>query len=309
MSGHWAAQRERGSFALMKLTAWLARHLPRWILAPLLYAIVGYFFIFGARARRSIREYQTRLAAASGRAEPGPRFGSVFAQFIAFGEALLDKLDVWNNRLPLNRVHLIDPHQLNPQLRHGARGQLFLGAHLGNLEVCRALAELGDRVRLNVLVHTRHAEHFNRLMGEHNARHLNLIEVSTLDTAMMLQLSKRLERGEWLAMAADRIPVHGARTVSVNFLGKPARFPQGPWLLAGLLSCPVNLMTCIKQNGHYQVHVERFADAIQWTHRQRETIITEWASRYAERLGQLCLLAPHQWFNFYPFWDEGKTKC
>jgi len=121
---------------------------------------------------------------------------------------------------------------------------------------------------------------------------------------MMLQLSKRLERDEWLAMAADRIPVHGARTVSVNFLGKPARFPQGPWLLAGLLGCPVNLMTCIKQNGHYQVHVERFADAIQWTHRQRETIITEWASRYAERLGQLCLLAPRQWFNFYPFWES-----
>jgi len=304
MSKHWAAQRERGSFALMKLTAWLARYLPRWMLAPLLYTIAGYFFIFGARARRSIHEYQTRLAATSGRTELRPRFSSVFAQFIAFGEALVDKLDIWNDRLPLHHVHLIDLHQLNPQLRQGTRGQLFLGAHLGNLEVCCALAELSDKVRLNVLVHTRHAKHFNRLLGQTGARHLHLIEVCTLDAAIMLQLSERLERGEWLAMAADRVPVHGSRTVTVDFLGKPARFPQGPWLMAGLLNCPVNLMTCIKKNGQYEVHVERFADKIQWSRHQRETVIEQCATRYAERLGQLCLLAPQQWFNFYPFWGS-----
>jgi len=304
MSGHWAAQRERGSFALMKLTAWLARHLPRRVVAPLLYMIVGYFFIFGANARRSIREYQTNLATASGRTDLGPRFGSVFAQFIAFGEALLDKLDVWNDRLPLNRIHLIDPHQLNSQLRHGTRGQLFLGAHFGNLEISRALAELSDQVRLNVLVHTRHAAHFNRLLSATGSHHLHLIEISTLDAAMMLQLSQRLDKGEWLAIAADRTPVHGGRTVSVDFLGKSARFPQGPWVLAGLLGCPVNLMTCIKKDGAYEVHVERFADNIQWTRSQREAVITEWAQRYAERLGQLCLLAPRQWFNFYPFWES-----
>jgi len=304
MSRHWALQRERGSFVPMKLTAWLARRLPRWVLAPLLYTIVGYFFVFGARARRSIREYQTNLAAISGRTELRPRFGSVFAQFNAFGEALLDKLDVWNGDLPLGRVRLIDPHRLNPQLRQGTRGQLLLGAHLGNLEVCRALAEFSDQVRLNVLVHTRHAEHFNRLLSEHNACHLHLIEVSTLDVALMLQLSQRLERGEWLAMAADRVPIHGGRTVSVDFLGKPARFPQGPWLLAGLLGCPVNLMTCIKQDGGYQVYVERFADNIQWVGRQREVVIRQWAGRYADRLAQLCLLAPRQWFNFYPFWES-----
>jgi len=304
MNRHWAAQRERGSFALMKLTAWLARHLPRRILAPLLYAIVGYFFIFGHRARRSISEYQANLAAAAGEAGFRPHFGSVFTQFVAFGEALLDKLDVWNGRLGMDCIHLIDPHQLNPQLRLGARGQLLLGAHLGNLEVCRALAELGDQVRLNVLVHTRHAEQFNRLMGQSDARHLHLIEVSTLDAAMMLQLSQRLDRGEWLAMAADRIPVSSERTATVDFLGKPARFPQGPWLLAGLFGCPVNLMTCIKRNGRYQVHVERFADKIQWTRQHREAVIHEWTGRYAKRLGQLCLLAPQQWFNFYPFWES-----
>jgi predicted LPLAT superfamily acyltransferase len=31
-------------------------------------------------------------------------------------------------------------------------------------------------------------------------------------------------------------------------------------------------------------------------------VIAQWTARYAERLGQFCLEAPQQWFNFYPFW-------
>ncbi|MBS7662295.1 glycosyl transferase [Pseudomonas lalucatii] len=302
-SGHWAGQRERGSLLLMRLTALAARHLGRRALSPLLHAIVLYFFLFGGQARRSIRDYQRHLAAWSGRAELQPTRRSVFRQFMAFADALLDKLDIWRGALGLERVSLHDPHDLRSQLR-GARGQLLVGAHLGNLEVCRALAELGEQVRMNVLVHTKHAEQFNRLLGEAGASHLRLIQVSELDPAIMLQLSERLERGEWLAIAGDRVPLHGGRNVTVDFLGHPAAFPQGPWLLAGLLRCPVNLLSCLKIDGRYQVALEPFAAQVQWRRGEREAVIHGWVQRYAERLGRRCLEAPHQWFNFYPFWKS-----
>ena len=182
------------------------------------------------------------------------------------------------------------------------RGQMLVGAHLGNLEVCRALAELGEKITLNVLVHTRHAEHFNRLLGEAGATHVRLIQVSELNPGVMLQLSQRLENGEWLAIAGDRVPLHGGRNVEVDFLGHPAAFPQGPWLLAGLLKCPVNLMFCLKHEGRYRVILEPFTDAVLWRRSDREQVIAHWATRYAERLGHYCLEAPQQWFNFYPFW-------
>ena len=301
---HWAGQRERGSFLLMKFTAGAVRVLGRRALTPLLYAIVLYFFLFGRQARRSTRQYQHNLATWSGRAELAPRFGSVFTQFMTFADALLDKLDVWNGRLGLEQITLVDPHGLRGQLHREPRGQMLVGAHLGNLEVCRALAELGEKVQMNVLVHTKHAEQFNRLLGEAGASHLRLIQVSELDAAIMLQLSERLERGEWLAIAGDRVPLHGGRNVTVDFLGKPAAFPQGPWLLAGLLGCPLNLMSCLKIDGRYQVILEPFAERIQWKRSEREEVIRGWVQRYAERLGEHCLNAPQQWFNFYPFWNE-----
>ena len=298
---HWAAHEERGSFWLMKFTAVAVRLLGRRLLSPLLYGIVLYFFLFGRRARHSAWEYQRRLSQWAAQPALRPSHRRVFGQFMAFADALLDKLDVWNGRLRLEQIQVVDPAGLREQLR-GERGQMLVGAHLGNLEVCRALAELGEKVTMNVLVHTRHAERFNRLLGEAGATNLRLIQVSELDPAIMLQLSQRLDNGEWLAIAGDRVPLHGGRSVRVDFLGQPAAFPQGPWLLAGLLKCPLNLLFCLKRDGRYQVILEPFASAVQWRRSDREQVIAEWARRYAERLGHYCLQAPQQWFNFYPFW-------
>ncbi|CAM3652660.1 hypothetical protein CCOS865_05321 [Pseudomonas reidholzensis] len=302
-SRHWAEHGERGSFWLMKLTALLVRLLGRRLLSPLIHAIVLYFFLFGRRARRSAWQYQQRLADWSGGRTPAPSHWQVFRQFMAFADSLLDKLDAWNGKLRLQDIAIDDPAGLRQQLR-GARGQMLVGAHLGNLEVCRALAELGEQVTMNVLVHTRHAERFNRLLGEAGASHVRLIQVSELDPAVMLQLSERLERGEWLAIAGDRIPLHGARTVEVDFLGHPAALPQGPWLLAGLLGCPVNLLFCLKLHGRYRITLEPFAERLHWRRDTREQVIAEWATRYAARLGHYCQQAPTQWFNFYPFWKD-----
>ena len=298
---HWADHKERGNFWLMKLTAFGVKVLGRRLLTPVLYAIVLYFFLFGRRARRSIWQYQQRLADWSGQPVLRPTQWRVFGQFMAFADALLDKLDMWNGRLKIEDIDIVDPARLRDHMR-SERGQMLVGAHLGNLEVCRALAELGEKVTMNVLVHTKHAEHFNRLLGEAGATHLRLIQVSELNPAVMLQLSQRLENGEWLAIAGDRVPLHGGRHVQANFLGHAACFPQGPWLLAGLLKCPVNLLFCLKREGRYRVILEPFAEAVLWRRSDREQVIAEWATRYAERLGHYCLEAPQQWFNFYPFW-------
>lgn len=304
---HWANQRERGSFVLMRLTAWMARTLGRRALSPLLYLIVFYFYLFGRQARRNAAEYQQRLAAWGERPDLLPTPRRVFRQFMTFAEHLLDKLDAWNGRLRFGDIVIDDPDGVRKQMRTG-RGQMLVGAHLGNLEVCRALAETGERVTMNVLVHTRHAERFNRLLGEAGASHLRLIQVSELDPATMLQLSERLERGEWLAIAGDRVALSGARYEEVDFLGHPAAFPQGPWMLAGLLKCPVNLLLCLKHEGRYHLHLERFADTIEWKRGTRDAVIRDWIARYAKRLGERCLQAPWQWFNFYAFWSDSNGR-
>ncbi|ANN66590.1 glycosyl transferase [Bordetella bronchialis] len=299
---HWAAQRERGAPFLMRLTAWAARAFGRRAIRPVVGAVVFYFYCFSPRARRSIAEYQQRLRQA-GAAAALPRRGAVYGQFRAFADAILDKLDVWQGRLTLRDVDIHDPDGLHAQMRAG-RGQILVGSHLGNLEVCRALVERGGQLTLNVLVHTRHAESFNRLLAQAGASRLRLIQVTELDPAIMLQLNERIERGEWLAIAGDRVPVRGSRIVQADFLGAPAAFPQGPWLLGALLKCPVNLLFCTRIGGRYRVTLERLADRIELPRGRRTEAVGHWAQRYADRLARECRDAPQQWFNFYPFWSR-----
>ncbi|NKQ13113.1 LpxL/LpxP family acyltransferase [Pseudomonas sp. SST3] len=304
---HWAAHRERGSFALMKLTASAVRLLGRRPMAPLLYLIVLYFYLFGRSARQSAWTYQRHLAEWSGRRDLAPSWRSVYRQFMAFADALLDKLDAWGGRLDLGRLVLHDSQNLHAELE-APRGQLLVGSHLGNLEICRALAEMGRKVKMNVLVHTRHAEHFNRLLDQSGANNLRLIQVSELDPAIMMELSRRLDAGEWLAIAGDRVPLHGARIATADFLGRPANFPQGPWLLAGLLQCPANLLFCLKHGQRFHVHLEPFAETVQWRRGERDAVVQQWVQRYADRLAARCLEAPLQWFNFYPFWNVHEQR-
>lgn len=300
---HWAHERERGNLAMMRITAWLAQRVSRRAIQPLIGMIVLYFYLFGGRARRSIARYQARLTAWSARPALFAQTMPVYRQYLAFAQTLLDKLDVWQGRITLDDITMHDPDELHRQMGTG-RGQLLVGAHLGNLEICRALADRHRAVIMNVLVHNKHAEQFNQVLKESGAQGLRLFQVSELDAGTMLALHERLERGEWLAIAGDRVPLHGTRTVEVDFLGARAPLPQGPWLLGGLLHCPVNTLFCVKQAGRYHVTMARLADEVIWKRSTRNAVIAHWAQRYADRLASACVAAPTQWFNFFPFWSD-----
>ncbi|HRE16014.1 MAG TPA: hypothetical protein PLW86_02970, partial [Rhodocyclaceae bacterium] len=88
------------------------------------------------------------------------------------------------------------------------------------------------------------------------------------------------------------------------FLGASACFPQGPYILASLLECPVYLFFCVEEADGYRIVFEPFADQVMLPRGRREAAMAEYAQRYAHRLEALCRQAPLQWFNFFDFWRQ-----
>lgn len=80
-----------------------------------------------------------------------------------------------------------------------------------------SVADCFENFKLNVLVHNRHAAAFNKALGDAGADELPLIQVEDLNVQKMLELAEKIDRGEWVAIAADRIPVRGDKTEPVNF--------------------------------------------------------------------------------------------
>ncbi len=302
---HWASFQETSFIWGIKILVWVYQVLGRGVFRLLLRPVVSYYFIKGRTARNASREYLQQL----GRFFPELAFsGSLsesYRHFLSFGENLLDKIIVWSGSISPEQVDFPN-RQLLLDLLEQKRGAILLSGHIGNLEICQAIANLRGHIHLNILVHTRHAEKFNRLLGSSvPSATIQLIQVTEINPGIAIELQEKIERGEFLVLVGDRIPVSGGRTVPAKFLGKDAAFPQGPYLLASLLHCPVYTLFCYAVDGRFRVDLEPFAESIRIprTEPQRLQQLESLARRYAERLENLCHIQPLQWFNFYPYWN------
>jgi predicted LPLAT superfamily acyltransferase len=180
---------------------------------------------------------------------------------------------------------------------------LLIGSHLGNLEVARHLALAERKVPVNVLVHTRHNPGFMSLMRRINPdSQLSLIQVSDLNPATAMLLKDKVDAGEVVLIAGDRVPLDGKGVAWAPFLGHDAPWPIGPYVLASLLECPVFLIFCLGGAGAYDIHYELFAERLALDRSRRREELAGWARRYAERLAHYCTLAPLLWSNVYGFW-------
>lgn len=303
---HWSRTPERGSLLGMQIMLTSYRLLGRRGFSLLLYPVIGYFWLTGRAQRQASQAYLTRLesfADANGVALP-PEPRSSFRHFLRFGEAALDKLAGWRGDITEQQVELVGAEHYQAAINSG-QGVLLLGSHLGDLELCRALGSRKQGLRINALVFTRHAARFNALLKQINPdSHLNLIQVQELGADTAILLKEKLERGEWVVIVGDRTSVtREKRVIWADFLGAPAPFPLGPFVLSSVLGCPVYLMFGLKEQGRFRVHFEPFADGQPLPRQGRQQILASRVQAYADRLQHHCLQAPLDWFNFFDFWQ------
>jgi predicted LPLAT superfamily acyltransferase len=301
---HWALLQETSFTLGIRLLVWVYRIFGRWVFRLMLRPVVSYYFVNGKIARNASREYLQRLGQCYPELGLTGSLRQSYRHFLSFGETLLDKIIVWTGNIASEQIDFPNRQQLLDLIEQ-KQGAILLSGHIGNLEICQAIATTRGHIRLNILVHTKHAEKFNRLLGSSSTATIQLIQVTELNPAIAIDLQERVERGEFIVMVGDRIPVTGSRTVQVNFLGKPAEFPQGPYILASLLRCPVYTLFCYRVNRRFQIDLELFTDSIRLPRGNAQlSLIESLAQRYASRLETLCRAQPLQWFNFYPYWQS-----
>ncbi len=307
-SGQWARIEERGVYLGLLLTLTVYRLFGRVAFSIVLYPVITYFFLSSGAARRASRSFLARVYAdPQGRETLGRRPGwrQSFHHFLCFGEAILDKLAAWMGDLRADNITYENRAAVSELLDAG-QGCVLIGSHLGNIEVCRALSSLYHDIKIVALVHTKHSENFNRLMRRTNPRsNVSLIETTEIgpDTALMLR--ERVARGELVVIVGDRTPVsHSLRYSWTPFLGRPAPFPHGPFVLAALMKCPALLIFCLKRDGHHHMVFEPFADSVDLPRRNRAEALDNLIARYAARLEHYCVRFPYQWFNLFDFWSQ-----
>ena len=305
--GHWSEVPERGDVAGMRFLYAAYRLLGRWAFSLMLYPVAAYFCLTARPARRASQEFLLRIRQRLeelGRPQPGAL--TTFNHFREFGRSILDKGAMWAGTFPSANLEF-DDSQMFAQIRGSGRGALFIGSHLGNLEVLRAYGDAKQGLKVNALVYSGGAPKLKHIAATIGPRAFQtMIQIDTLGPESIIQLQDKIRAGEHVAIAADRVSVrHSDRSIHVPFLGRPAPFPEGPFILASLLACPVYLIFCLAEGKHhYRVYIEQFADPLILPRRNRHELLEGAITRYAQRLEAYSLRAPTQWFNFFDFWEQ-----
>lgn len=307
---HWASLEEKGTVLGIRFLVWVQRVFGRLPFLVVVYPVVLYYFLTSSVARRSSVSYLERVR----RLRPLHENRSIsvlsIIHFRVFAEGLLDKINAWVGGFGYDDVDFPDKTIFH-ELMDRQQGAIIIGSHYGNLEIMRALSTYNDRIRLNILVHTKHAEKFNRLLsmsGEPTG--LRMIQVTEINPATAILLKTKIDAGEFVVIVGDRVPISARRgnpvlrTSRVDFMGDKARFSTGPHLLASLMKCPVYTLFCFRRDGRYKIEFKPFADKIQLQRSDRQASLDKYAQKYAAILEAVVLQEPLQWFNFFPFWDD-----
>ncbi|WP_318439394.1 glycosyltransferase family 2 protein [Photobacterium leiognathi] len=312
---HWSSHAERGTILGIKTLLAVYSLLGRKAFNVLLKAVMGYYYLTGKKARKASEDYLEQLESyASDNQLALPAKLNSYDHLLSFGHTMLDKLVAWKGDYSENNLTIHGDEHFN-ELAKRQQGIVVLGSHLGNLELCRALSSRHPDIKINALVFTEHAERFNAVLKAINPdSDLNLIQVNELgaDTAIMLQ--QKVEQGEWVVIVGDRTSVtKEQRVVWADFLGKPAPFPQGPFILASVLKVPVYTLFGLRDDSqatpHFDVYFEPFSEQLILPRKTRETALQETVQQYASRLESYTIKAPLQWYNFFNFWQlSGKNN-
>ncbi len=299
---HWSAREEKGTSLGINILLWCYKFIGRRAFKLILHPVIAYFILTSFSAKKASLDYQKQLALYQ-KQSVDIGWKQAYRHFYQFGTAAIDKIGCWMGDIQEDNVTIHNDY-INDELLEKRQGAIFIGSHLGNLELCRAIGQNRNGLVINAVVFDRHALKFQDALNKSNHMvQLNLIHVESVGIETAIVLKQKIEQGEVVIIVGDRTSVNSVGRVEyVDFLGKKAPFSQGPFILAGLLECSVYLIFCIHENNGYNIYLEPFEETLKLPRKNRKEILSAKIQKYANRLAFYCQKAPLQWFNFYDFW-------
>jgi predicted LPLAT superfamily acyltransferase len=291
----WLTQRERGAILGMRLLLLVATALGRGPARAIVRCVALFYALFDRAARRASRRWLERV---HGRPVG---FGEVYRHILVFAHVTLDRAFLLMRKSQALVVERTGNHYLKT-LARTQTGAMLLGAHLGSFEAMRVGAA-AEKFPLNIVGHFENARMINALLERLDPNiAARVLHVGRDPIGFAMRVSERLERGEMVAILADRVGLNDKR-VEVDFFGGKAEFPSGPFLLASVVKCPVYLVFGLYfAPNRYSLFCEPFAERIELPRGNRNAALREVVQRYAQRLEEYARKAPDNWFNFHDMW-------
>ncbi|SDR77225.1 lipid A biosynthesis acyltransferase [Gramella sp. MAR_2010_147] len=221
---------------------------------------------------------------------------SVYKSYFTFGRIQLDRIAITSGlkhkfTFEFDGVEHID--NLLPQ----NKGGILLTAHIGNFNLAKHFfEERHSQAVVNLVVtdfeHQQIKRYLESVTGTSEVRIIVLKD----DLSHIFKMKEALANNQLLVFAADRYLKH-SKTYKAEFLGEQVKFPQGPFKLAGRNKIPVLFVHLMREkNFHYHFYARPY--------KPKDFTARELLKSYLDDLEKMVKKYPHQWYNYYDYWND-----
>lgn len=292
----WLSRPERGALWGIHFVFRLATFFGRAPARLFVRGIALWYFLFDRAARAASEQWLHVVFE-----RPATR-KEIYTHLLTFAQVTLDRIFLLQEKYQHFEINCTGDHYL-AALQESSTGAMLLGAHLGSFEAMRAGGQR-EALDIHILGNFANAKMINALFDRLNEDlRTRVIDVGDDAMAATFAAKERIEAGAMVAILADRVS-EDERSVQVEFFGRPARLPAGPFLIASMLRCPVYLVFGLYHApNRYELYCEPFAQELSFPRRERMKHVQRVAQEYAHTVERYARHAPYCWFNFYPFWE------
>lgn len=280
----------RGSLAGYKIFLFFINFLGLGFAYLLLRLVTFYYYLFAKKPKKALLAfYQDTLHF------PAPKARQLTRQnFYIFGQTLVDRAAFLLGKEKAF-THTFQDEQYLVDMRDGGKGGILLSAHLGNWETAGNLLKGRITPTINIVMLDAEVENIKRYMDlSTGGSRFRVIAIKN-DLSHVIAIRNALINNEFVAIHADRY-MDGAKYFELEFLGKTARFPAGPFIIASKFDAPVTFVFAAK-DGERSYHLSA---TLPISERMKPQQI---AGLYIKELEKKVREYPEQWFNYFDFFQ------
>lgn len=247
-----------------------------------------------------------------------------YKHLLSFIISICEKYAAWNGDIPLKDLILQTKENYNKviDLLKSKKGMIILFAHIGNIELLRALAVISEgnpikNCKINIIIDFKLNKNINILMAfakNNKNNFVNFIDASNIGADTIIAMESKLNKGEIIAIAGDRTSSKSDKFNIVNFLGEEAYFPYGAFLIPVLLKYPTYYFFALREKDKiipkrydFYIYESKIISNIQnkkLTKDNKNRISLELTKEFVKIIEEMVIKYPYQWYNMYYFWNK-----
>ncbi|WP_370900197.1 LpxL/LpxP family acyltransferase [Chryseobacterium gossypii] len=259
-----------------------------------LYFVAAYYFLFLRKSNQYIFYYfRDRLKYGFWKSKL-----SIFKSYFTFGKILIDKTAIFAG-LRDKYSYEFDGIENLRNLLAEKKGGILISAHIGNFEIAEHFfADIDFDCQINLVTTDQEVTAIKEYLESVAVKKSNIKFIYVKeDMSHIFDINEALSKNELICFTGDRY-FEGSKYLEADLLGKNAKFPAGPFLIASRLGVPVVYVYVMKEEKlHYHLYA-RMAQNVK--KRDAQGLLDS----YAGNLEMMLRKYPLQWFNYFDFWDD-----